>query len=376
MLNRIRLLAEVERVADDLFPQQPPVYGMARAAWRRLIQDQSFLSQIRAGAIECSLADWIGPLDQPTPVGTLCDAYCAVAVDGSQIYPDRHQGVGCFLINLGVVQLQYGPDGHALFDSVPHVFGGDYRIHDALDVVPETVNALRCEYEMQTGLERVREQMEKAGGIKNTMLLFDGALIFWNLESSDGARKQIFLPRYLQVLDELYRDRIPAVWYISMPKSRELASVVRAYLQERGGVSVSDHAALEAVVDTSFLHDWLDVGQRTAVCKSRAFRSCTYPPHLHPHFFYLHVGSEVGRVELPAWMAQDEAMVDYVAQVILDQCQKGRGYPVAIAESHEQAVVRGADRDFFYQVIVKGAFDRGRSVRVSQKAARKLSMGI
>ena len=161
-----------------------------------------------------------------------------------------------------------------------------------------------------------------------------------------------------------------------MPKSRELMSMVRLFLSQADDASSVSQAELDGVVDTTFLSSWLAPGKRTAVFQSDAFSSCTYPAELHPHFFYINVGNEVGRVELPGWMAQDATLVEYAASVILDQCHKGRGYPVALAESHEQAVVRGADRDFFYQVIAKGAFDRGRTIRTSQKAARKRSMGI
>ena len=70
--------------------------------------------------------------------------------------------------------------------------------------------------------------------------------------------------------------------------------------------------------------------------------------HLVPHFFYMDVGAEIVRIEIPAWIARDEQKINTVAQIILNQSIKGRGYPVALAEAHEQAVVKGPDREFFY----------------------------
>jgi hypothetical protein len=35
----------------------------------------------------------------------------------------------------------------------------------------------------------------------------------------------------------------------------------------------------------------------------------------------------------------------------MDQCAKGRGYPVALSEAHEQAVVRAADRRSFDELV-------------------------
>jgi len=37
--------------------------------------------------------------------------------------------------------------------------------------------------------------------------------------------------------------------------------------------------------------------------------------------------------------------------LVVDQCRRGQGYPVAISEAHEQAVVTGRDRDQFWQLV-------------------------
>ena len=65
---------------------------------------------------------------------------------------------------------------------------------------------------------------------------------------------------------------------------------------------------------------------------------------LVPRFFYLNVGSEIARVEVPPWTADDPMQLDLVQAVVLDQCQKGLGYPNVLARAHEQALVSGQDR--------------------------------
>ena len=98
--------------------------------------------------------------------------------------------------------------------------------------------------------------------------------------------------------------------------------------------------------------------------------------HLIPHFFYLHTGYEIARVEIPAWIASDDAAVSLVARMLLDQSIKGRGYPVVLAEAHEQAVVKGPDRDFFYQMITKLSIERKQRILLSQKSVKKRGIGI
>jgi NurA-like 5'-3' nuclease len=43
--------------------------------------------------------------------------------------------------------------------------------------------------------------------------------------------------------------------------------------------------------------------------------------------------------------------LEVLAARVLDQCEKGRGYPVALSEAHEQAVVRAADRRAFEELV-------------------------
>ncbi len=47
-------------------------------------------------------------------------------------------------------------------------------------------------------------------------------------------------------------------------------------------------------------------------------------------FFYLHVGTEIVRVEVPQWVAASSMLLDQVHAVAYDQAQKGMGYPIAL----------------------------------------------
>ena len=50
-------------------------------------------------------------------------------------------------------------------------------------------------------------------------------------------------------------------------------------------------------------------------------------------------------------MAQDETRLDLVHTLVLDQCRRGQDYPVALSEAHEKAVITGADRENFWQMV-------------------------
>jgi NurA domain. len=177
-------------------------------------------------------------------------------------------------------------------------------------------------------------------------------------------------------LFDLYRKNIPFASYISAPKSRELVNLIKLYLCNGNVSNQESYKPVEYLVDTTIASFFIVDGQRTGVFRNHSPISEEYPDVVHPYFFYLHVGTEIGRVEIPAWIAQDSNLTDQVASIIYDQAIKGRGYPVAIAEAHEQAVVKGPDRDFFYHLIAKMSLERKRKMGYSQKMVKKLGMGI
>ena len=69
------------------------------------------------------------------------------------------------------------------------------------------------------------------------------------------------------------------------------------------------------------------------------------------YFFYIKVGDEIARIEIPEWVATDEALLGLTHALVLDQCRRGQGYPVALSEAHEKAVITGLDRERFWEVV-------------------------
>ena len=94
------------------------------------------------------------------------------------------------------------------------------------------------------------------------------------------------------------------------------------------------------------------------------------------HFFYVNVGSEMARVEVPAWVAEDEALLALTHSLLLDQCRKGLGYPVAIMEAHEQAVIGGHERELFRQMVEETLTRHGLDVSTSEKARSKIGRWV
>ena len=92
-------------------------------------------------------------------------------------------------------------------------------------------------------------------------------------------------------------------------------------------------------------------GERSALFKSLSKINADHYGEHAIYFFYLNVGRDLVRVELPEWVAAEREQRDLVHAVVYDQAQRGGGYPAALARAHEQAVVRETDRRVFRHML-------------------------
>ncbi|HWP29635.1 MAG TPA: DNA double-strand break repair nuclease NurA, partial [Chloroflexota bacterium] len=168
--------------------------------------------------------------------------------------------------------------------------------------------------------------------------------------------------------------------YISRPRGADIVMLLRQAPPHRRacgrcrGTEPEAPCALDGLVDR-LLFDDLAPGERSALFESRTLARY-YPPELLPRFFYLNVGREVARVELPAWAAAQPDLVARVHAVVVDQCRRGQGYPVVLARAHEQAVVGGADRQRVEELIRQTLVVHGLPDRPSAKQASKLVRAV
>jgi hypothetical protein len=369
MLNHTKLASALEQIAPTLFVDNPMAYTVLKETWQRIVHDPIFLYKARAAQEPWRVPTWSGALDTYVAVEPYQGGYVALSVDGSQIYPDRHAGISCFLINIGTVVIPYGIPAVTLnLESEPYIFSGYQEGTEVLSPI-DLVNAQRLSYELQHGLAHARTLRTKLPPDIPVVLLFDGSLIFWHLEGSEA--KEQFIYQYLALLEQLHRENILCAWYISMPKSRELMQLIKMALSSFDPLQTELYEIVHQFVDTSLMQLFLPEHAHTTIYKHNGSVSAYYPDHLQPHFVYMHVGDEMSRIEFPAWIARDQALVTVLMRTILDQCIKGQGYPVVLAEAHEQAVVKGPDRDFFYTMLEQISLRYNRRPCQSKKSFKK-----
>jgi hypothetical protein len=120
--------------------------------------------------------------------------------------------------------------------------------------------------------------------------------------------------------------------------------------------------------------DRLKPGQRSArfVDSSPVNRDFKTAGH-QVQFFYLNTGAPetVARVEIPEWVAEDPAKMDWVHAGIIEQCKTTGGFPYPLVRAHELAIVTAADRQAFESMLEGALIRRGLRPRRSQKAQTK-----
>jgi len=125
------------------------------------------------------------------------------------------------------------------------------------------------------------------------------------------------------------------------------------------------------VTDSDIFESFLELGQRSAIFSSGSrFMQRHYGGH-QVYFFYVRLDDEVARVEVPQWVSADENLVGMVHALVLDQCLRGHGYPVALMEAHEKAVVTAADREGFRLLMERALADEKVELKSSGKSRSK-----
>ena len=294
--------------------------------------------------------------------------YTVLATDGSHIDVDRHKAAHCYLINIGLVALHYGLNPSAELESLPRLYSDDTEL-----VITNQNNRIQQQQvrgallDAKRSVEELRNLAElasKTSGECPVLAMMDGSLVMFGMQNYPEFVVEEMVDRGLvRSLDELKKmsGARPLVLasYISLPQSDDVVNAVRVAIcpQEKADCDhycSAGNAACDAVSginDRALFECFLRVGERSArFINPSMIVEKRYGVH-QVYFFYLRAEDEIARVEVPEWVAMRPDLLDLTHALVLDQCRKGHGYPVALSEAHEKAVVTGADREDFWRLV-------------------------
>ena len=192
---------------------------------------ERFSEKIKLSKTFWLLAGIHSPLDTvfsppPRPLN-----YTAVASDGSQVFPDRHEALPCYLINIGLVVIHYGAGGKAHLNSYPKFFYNDedrFTTWDGKKIPADSMAISERRNLME--FEEILKLVEGCRGRENVIAITDGTLILWRLEGTpDDFRNEVLSP-FIRMMDKLKGMRVPIAGYISFPGSTDVINALRVGL--------------------------------------------------------------------------------------------------------------------------------------------------
>lgn len=402
MLDLMKLARQMQGISAHL--SQEAEAARSRVETARRLMHQAAMRQgelvetlVRGrDRIAFTAAQPIEPLTTRVAIEPAPEAHTVLATDGSQISPSHHEIAYCYLINVGRVILHYGQSRFPVLDSIPEVV---YRPEDLYisrqwgisteewmghrrTVAEALVLAEVGETARQSSHNFAPTEESSPQGVSPPILaLVDGSLIYWFLESLPTEARNQILPPILAAWEQLRQQGIPLAGYLSASRSGEGLNFLRlgacpfdqpnCQTHCEGQSDKAPCSVFSPLRDATFWATELQPGERSPFWRSSADILDLYGDHA-VYFCYLNVGAEVARIEVPQWVLADSAQCEMALRMVLTQVQKGYGYPVALAEAHNQAVVRGGDRTRFFTLLEREMIRAGlKNVGTSYKEARK-----
>ena len=338
-----------------------------------------------AAEIHTSLA---GKYTQPTKPNN----YKVMAVDGSQIDVSRHAPLIYNLINIGKVILTYGVSSSAVLESKPEIAVGENELYmedkDSTRSVPIEGAVLGIKRSLRE-LETLSETIATDTNELPTLALLDGTLIFWTITANslptsviDRLINTYLIPSLDRIKEKSIKSPTSLASYISSPKSTDVVNTLRLAICPYSPINCDLHCgtlnvgtrpcdSVNSITDQDIFSIFLDIGQRSEIFFSTSQVIQKYYSGHEIGFFYLNTGKEIARIEIPVWVASDHALVDLTHSLILDQIDKGLGYPISLSEAHEQAVVTPQNRNAFNAIIETMLTNQDVSIGGSQKSSSK-----
>jgi hypothetical protein len=387
MLDLLKVAGQMQGMSDQLKKEAKQLalkLNLAEELFNQAIANETLLKaqhQQWQDKLAFSCGEPMEGLNRISEYTPMTNLHSVIATDGSQISPSRHEVAYCYLINVGRVAIHYGDGTFPVLDNVPQVYYKSEDLYKSRQwgIQTEEWMSLRRTADEAIALGEFACKHQKSRPI---IALSDGSLIHWNLEMLPAAARNQILPDVLGSWDRLRLSNIPVAGYISSPRAVESINFLRLQacpFEERDCSTNCKDKLLDTVPctktqplrDAALWNRLLKFGQCSPLWRSHAKILQEYGEH-SIYFCYLHVGSEVARVEMPEWTALDPILRSQCLSIILAQVQKGYGYPVVLAEAHNQAVVTGGDRYRFFAMLEQQMIQAGlRNVGTSFKETRK-----
>ncbi|HUH95726.1 MAG TPA: DNA double-strand break repair nuclease NurA [Anaerolineales bacterium] len=277
------------------------------------------------------------------------DRATLIAVDGSQIVPDRHEAVIYGLVNVGAVIMRVNSGEAPEVSAESELLFSDEEIRNRDgSVKDEGAIAL-----IRDGRERTK-LLELASKFPAPVLtLTDGPVELWGAKDPANAESyQKFLQKYLQDLRKLNAIGVTLAGYVDKPAADLVIRLLEIWVASDEDLKkVREYHPLLGATDRWMFGKLLGPEERSSVFGLQSSSRASYRDSLAVHFFYLNVGSaghpSVARVEIPQWVAEDDEKLNLLHTILIQQSKLlgARPYPYILHRAHETARVSRDEKE-------------------------------
>ena len=331
-----------------------------------------------AGAIPTAEA-----VDAAFPPPDLAARHTVIAADGSQIYPDRHGIALYYLINIGSIVFRAGLERAPSTASTPQVFYEDADLYEE-DGGQKPAVLIDAERDRRELAELARLAAPEAPAAPTLAVLDNGLLLYLSLQINDQNVIRQKIGEYLDQLDQLRGTGAAVAGVVDRPRAASVVRLLHLHglaLNEIREEALRDLGPAYTHLTDGLLFDHLAPGERSALfVNASPNNEIYYRPRGHTiYFFYLNAGrpgkNGLLRVEVPEWVANDRAQLDFVHAALVSQSQVSDGFPYVLMRAHELAVVTVGERQTFNEMVMGSMIRQQLAPGISQKAQGKAWTG-
>jgi hypothetical protein len=319
------------------------------------------------------------PLNACFPRPSLPGKATILAADGSQINPDRHAPVDFYLINVAAIEMRlHFADAPKTTTRTSLYYGTD--LYTGGGIIGEDMVALKRDQSEREELARLAE-----GVPAPVITLTDGPIELWGGKTQSAEENATFtdsLKSYQKALTELYEIGVATGGYVDKPRADLVVQLLEVACTPMDQLrALRENRPLRGVTDTDLFREILGPGERSAVFAMQSKSAGNYKGKLALHFFYLNVGRAkkpwLARVEVPAWVVEENAMLDNLHAVLVHQTGilGMRAYPYILHRAHELALVSHEEKEQITAMLVQELTRQGIFVddESQKQAAKELS---
>ncbi len=250
-------------------------------------------------------------------INPIIDAhYIVVGADSSPLQLSRHRSMEIRALSLARVVTNYTVGTEETFNNIE-----DFPEQDELSTLRYPL--LELDF---------ASQAEKAD-----LILVDGSLIRWQWEQLEQEKKLQYVGQYVDLLVENYKRKAPVFAIIDRSASRDIVHWLEIHSQKKFNHFNDQDLFTEILTENTF----------SPIFRTHSPITDLLPDYNIGYCYYRHA---LGLLRIEFVLEQE---IDPLAWAyLLDQVNKGKGYPWSLIRAHEACVIHEADKAVIEKVLM------------------------